>query len=101
MFACMGGDYVVVTAGEAEFPRRDLPIAARFMYLVPIGCYILASFLAGFNVNYMDPHLFHPWASTNSPTSYSPFIIALQYTSIKVLPTFLNGCFLFSAYTTG
>ncbi|MCJ1379437.1 Cationic amino acid transporter 2 [Xylographa soralifera] len=101
MFACMGGDYVVVTAGEAEFPRRDLPIAARFMYLVPIGCYIFASFLAGFNINYMDPHLFHPWASINSPTSYSPFIIALQYTTIKVLPTFLNGCFLFSAYTTG
>ncbi|MCJ1417616.1 Cationic amino acid transporter 2 [Xylographa parallela] len=101
MFACMGGDYVIVTAGEAESPRRDLPIAARFMYLVPIGCYMLASFIAGFNVNYMDPHLFRPYASTNSATSYSPFIIALQYTSIKVLPTFLNGCFLFSAYTTG
>ncbi|MCJ1283638.1 Cationic amino acid transporter 2 [Xylographa opegraphella] len=101
MFACMGGDYVVVTAGEAESPRRDLPIAARFMYLVPISCYILASFLAGFNVNYMDPHLFHPWASANSSASNSPFIIALGYTTIKVLPTFLNGCFLFSAYTTG
>lgn len=99
MFACMGGDIVIVTAGEAESPRRDLPVAARFMYLAPISLYVLTSFLVGFNVNYLEPKLFHPFASDNIGTSHSPFLIALTYTTIKVLPTILNACFLFAAYT--
>jgi yeast amino acid transporter len=99
MFACMGGDIVVVTAGEAESPRRDLAPATRFMYLLPIGCYVLGSLLVGFNINYMDPKLFHPFAAWNYTTSHSPFIIALGYTSIRVLPGILKAGFLFSAYT--
>jgi yeast amino acid transporter len=71
------------------------------MYLLPIGCYLLTSFLVGFNINFMDPNLFHPFAAWNSTTSHSPFIIALAYTSIRVLPAVLKGCFLFSAYTAG
>ena len=102
MFACMGGDIVIVTAGESEAPRKDLPAAARFMYLAPIGFYLLASFLVGFNVNSGDPQLYHPYAAPgfNQPGSHSPFIIATHYTSLsKALPAFLNFCFLFSAYT--
>ncbi|ERF68588.1 hypothetical protein EPUS_04686 [Endocarpon pusillum Z07020] len=99
IFACMGGDLVIVTAGEAEAPRRDLAPSARFMYLVPISCYIFGSFLVGFNINFMDAKLFHPFASWNYTTSHSPFIIAVGYTSIRVLPALLKACFLFSAYT--
>lgn len=98
----MGGDIVIVTAGEARTPRRDLPAAARFMYLVPIGLYILASFLAGLNVNFGDPQLYHPYAAAeyNQAGYHSPFLIALKYTSMpKALSTFFNACFLFSAYT--
>jgi hypothetical protein len=71
------------------------------MYLAPIGFYVFASFLLGFNINYTEPDLFHPWANSqhNSNVSHLPFTIVLKYTSIKVLPTFLNGCFVFSAYT--
>lgn len=101
MFACMGGDLVIVTAGEAESPRRDLAPSARFMYLVPIACYVLCSFLVGFNINYMDPKIYHPFAAWNYTTSHSPFVIALGYTSIKVLPAVLKASFLFSAYTAG
>lgn len=101
MFACIGADVVIVTAGEAESPRKDLPSVTRFMYLAPIGFYVLASFLLGFNINYSEPNLFHPWADAdhNSKGSHSPFILVLKYTSIRVLPNFLNACFLFSAYT--
>ena len=101
MSTLMGGDIVIVAAGEAKSPRKDLPQAVRFMYLAPIGCYIFASFLLGFNINYTEPDLFHPWANSqhNSNVSHSPFTIVLHYTSIKVLPTFLDGCFVFSAYT--
>ena len=101
MFTLMGGDIVIVAAGEAKSPRKDLPQVVRFMYLAPIGCYVFASFLLGFNINYTEPDLLHPWANSqpNPNVSQSPFAIVLKYTSIKVLPTFLNGCFVFSAYT--
>ena len=95
----MGGDIVIVTAGEAEFPRQDLPSVTRFMYLAPIGFYVLASFLAGLNINYSEIDLFHPWADHNSAVSHSPFILVLKHTTIRVLPSVLNGCFLFAAYT--
>ena len=101
MFTLMGGDIVIVAAGEAKSPRKDLPQAVRFMYLAPICCYLLASFLVGFNINYTEPDLFHTWADSqhNPNVSHSPFVIVLRYTSIKVLPNFINGCFVFSAYT--
>jgi len=101
MYALIGGDIAIVAAGKAKSPRKDLPQTVRFMYLAPIGCYIFASFLLGFNINYTEPDLFHPWANSqhNSNVSHFPFTIVLKYTSIKVLPTFLNGCFVFSAYT--
>lgn len=95
----MGGDIVIVAAGEAERPREDLPPAARFMYMAPITLYVLSSLLVGLNVNYLDSSLFHPWALFNEDVPHSPFIVALKYTSIEVLPSFLNACFLISAYT--
>jgi amino acid transporter len=98
IFACIGDDIVVVTAGKAENPHRDLPLAACFMYLAPISFYVLLSFVLGFNINYYNPDLFHTWARDDRNISHSPFIIVMKYTSIKVLPGFLNGCFLFAAY---
>jgi len=104
LFSCMGGDIVIVTAGEAKRPRTDLPPVTRFMYLVPIAFYILASFLVGLNINFMDPDLYHPFAKPAADAlniSHSPFIIAITHTSIKALPKVLNACFLVSAYTAG
>lgn len=99
MFYCMGGDIIIVTAGEAKNPHRDLPAAARFMYMAPIGFYVLLSFVLGFNINYFNKDLFHIWANDNENISHSPFIIVMKHTSVKVLPNFLNACFLFSAYS--
>jgi amino acid transporter len=99
VFACMGGDLVIVTAGEAKRPRADLPNAARFMYLVPIGLYVLTSLLVGFNINYTDPDLARPYSTHNSAASHSPFIIVAKTTSLKIVPDFLRACFLISAYS--
>ncbi|KAI9751513.1 MAG: Cationic amino acid transporter 2 [Lichina confinis] len=102
MFSCWGADSVLVTAGEAASPRRDLPQAARFMYLVPVGLYILMTFLLGFNINFLDPGLLRPWIELTQPTAAttSPFIIVVKRAGIETLPSVLNACFLVSAYTT-
>ncbi|KAI9776857.1 MAG: Cationic amino acid transporter 2 [Geoglossum umbratile] len=104
MFACTGGDIVIVTAGEAKYPRRDLPPVARFMYLAPIGLYVITALFLGMNINYMNPDLYHPWEKPvpgAPPISHSPFIIVLKNTTIAVLPKFINACFFISSYTAG
>ncbi|OCL08475.1 hypothetical protein AOQ84DRAFT_439560 [Glonium stellatum] len=99
MFACMGGDIVVVTAGEAKRPRNDLPPATRFMYWVPLSLYFIASLCVGFNINFADPDLFRAYSLKNTNSSHSPFIIVVKSTAIKILPNILNACFLISGYS--
>ncbi len=100
---------VLVTAAEAESPRRDLPVAARYMYLLPVTLYMVGVVLVGLCVDYLDillPHQHIPQPSTSNPrfigittAARSPFVIAIQAAGITVLPSFLNAAFLFSALT--
>ena len=108
MFQFMGGEMVLVTAAEAESPRRDLPIAARYMYLLPVSLYLVAIFLVGLCINYLDPRLLHPhvdYYPTGSRLdgittgTRSPFVIVIQNAGISGLPGFLNAAFIFSALT--
>ena len=87
---------VLVTAGEAKAPRIDLPKAARYMYLLPVSFYIVAIFLLGLCINYVDPRLGHPHIDSNDGTHLdglttakrSPFVIAVDNAGINVLPGF-------------
>ncbi|CAF9921060.1 MAG: Cationic amino acid transporter 2 [Heterodermia speciosa] len=109
MFQFMGGEIVLVTAGEAKRPRRDLPTAARYMYLLPVGFYLVAILLVGLNVNYLDPRIYHShisWYPESEPrldgiatVLRSPFVIAIKNAGIKFLPGFLDACFIISAMT--
>jgi yeast amino acid transporter len=100
MFQFMGGDMVLMTAAEAKFPRRDLPKAARFMYLLPVGFYLVAIILVGLNINYLDPRLDHPHVPGGLLTARrSPFVLPIIDAGIPGLPGFFNACFIFSALT--
>lgn len=109
MFQFLGGEIVLVTAAEAESPRRDLPVAARYMYLLPVTFYIVAILLVGICTNYLDPMLPHQHIQPGSlvdirfigitTANRSPFVIAIQAAGITVLPSFLNAAFIFSALT--
>ena len=109
MFQFMGGEIVLATAGEAKKPRHDLPTAARYMYLLPVGFYLIAILLVGINVNYLDPRIYHTHVSWDlEPEARldgivtarrSPFVIVIQNAGIRALPGFLDACFIFSALT--
>ena len=98
---------VLVTAAEAESPRRDLPVAARYMYLLPVSLYMVGILLVGLCVDYLNPRLSHLHVlSTLNPrligittAASSPYVIAIEEAGIKVLPSFLNAAFIFSAIT--
>ena len=103
----MGGEIVLVTAGEAKAPRRDLPTAARYMYLLPVILYLIAIVLVGLNIDYLDPRIYHThisWFTEErldgiQTARRSPFVIPIQNARIQVLPGFLDACFIFSALT--
>ncbi|KAL9035281.1 MAG: hypothetical protein Q9214_006655, partial [Letrouitia sp. 1 TL-2023] len=107
MFQFLGGDIVLVTAGEAKRPRRDLPTAARYMYLLPVGFNLVSILLVGLNINYLDPRIYHSHVSYSSEARLagvqtaerSPFVIAIKNAGLNVLPGFLNACFMLSALT--
>ena len=100
---------VLATAAEAESPRRDLPTAARYMYILPIGFYMVGIFLVGLCIDYKDPRLPHPHISFVSAlgsrlngvftVERSPFGIVVINAGIRGLPSFLNAAFIFSALT--
>jgi amino acid transporter len=102
MFSCMGGDYIAVTAGEAKNPYKDVPAAMSFVYLVPLSIYPFAMIAAAANVNYADPNLSKIYSRGNGPLGQhplSPFVIAVQTTTLQGLPQALNLFFIISAYT--
>ena len=107
MFQFMGGEIVLVTSGEAKHPMRDLPIAARYMYTLPVISYLLLILLLGLNVNYLDPRIYHSHVAYLAGTrldgiqtaARSPFVVVIQNAGIRVLPGFLDACFIFSALT--
>lgn len=107
MFQFMGGEIVLVTSGEAKRPMRDLPIAARYMYLLPVSFYLVAILFLGLNVNYLDPRIYHSHISYVVEQRLdgiitarrSPFVVVIQNAGIKAVPGFLDACYLFSALT--
>ncbi|CAF9938070.1 Cationic amino acid transporter 2 [Imshaugia aleurites] len=109
IFQFIGGEMVLVTAAETESPRRDLPVAARYMYLLPVSLYLIGILLVGLCVDYLNPllsHLHVPQSSTLNPrligittAATSPYVIAIQAAGIKVLPSFLNAAFVLAAIT--
>ena len=100
---------VLATSAEAESPRRDIPVAARYMYLLPVAFYLVAILLVGLCVDYLDPFLLHqhvlppsllgPRLVGITTVEDSPFVIAVVSAGITVLPGFLNAAFLVSALT--
>ena len=99
----------MVTSAEAESPRRDIPVAARYMYLLPVGFYLIAILLVGLCIDYLNPLLPHQHIQSESlkgprlmgytTAESSPFVIAIVAAGISVLPNFLNAAFLISALT--
>ncbi|KAF1995487.1 hypothetical protein P154DRAFT_580794 [Amniculicola lignicola CBS 123094] len=99
MFSCSGGEMIAMTAGEAKRPFKDVPIVMSFVYIVPLTLYPFVLMAAGANVNYADPNLPKMWSAGSGRMSQSPFVVAVQESSLHGLPKVLNAFFIVSAYT--
>jgi amino acid permease len=110
---------VVIAAGEAKYPRHDLPSTVRWIYWFAIVVYIELMILGAINVPFDDPAL-RPYAnpgfidvpaatlqifpSANNTKintgDRSPFIIAVKRAGFQsALPDVLNLALYLSALT--
>ncbi|KAL4919040.1 amino acid permease/ SLC12A domain-containing protein [Aspergillus aurantiobrunneus] len=93
-------ELIIVTAGEMESPRRNVPKAARrYIYRLVIF-YLLGALAIGVICSSQDPTLLSPDTNTNT-ASASPFVIAIQNAGIPVLRHIVNAAILTSAWSAG
>ncbi|KAI9700276.1 MAG: Cationic amino acid transporter 2 [Candelina mexicana] len=99
--AFIGVELPVVTAGEAKYPRRDLPKASRRIYLISNLVYVVSALIVAFNVPFTNPNLspLHGAANDSITGHRSPFVIAIVNAGITHLPGFVNAVFIFAAWT--
>ena len=90
-------ELVVVTGGEMESPRRNLPIAAR-RYIFRLLFFYIGTVLAiGCIVPSDDPALTNGGAGAGS----SPYVIGIKRAGINVLPSIINAGIIISAWSAG
>ncbi|KAL4786524.1 amino acid permease/ SLC12A domain-containing protein [Aspergillus varians] len=91
-------ELIIVTAGEMESPRRNVPKAARrYIYRLVIF-YLLGALAIGVICSSHDSALLT--GDTNN-ASASPFVAAIQSAGIPVLRHIVNAAILTSAWSAG
>ncbi|RDB21180.1 Dicarboxylic amino acid permease [Hypsizygus marmoreus] len=93
LFAYIGTELIGVTVGEAENPRRNIPIAIRRTFFRILVFYVGGVFVIGLIVPSTNDSLF---VATKSKTgaAASPFVVATTLVGIKVLNHVINGAIL-------
>ena len=90
-------ELVVVTGGEMESPRRNLPIAAQ-RYIFRLLFFYIGTVLAiSCIVPSNDPDLTNGGAGAGS----SPYVIGIKRAGIKTLPSIINAGIIISAWSAG
>ncbi|KAJ4298015.1 hypothetical protein N0V90_005914 [Kalmusia sp. IMI 367209] len=90
-------ELLVVTGGEMESPRRNLPIAGKRYFYRLVLFYCLGALMIGLIVPSNAPGLFGGGGGAAS----SPWAVAARIAGIKVLPSIINGLILASAWSAG
>lgn len=88
---------ISLPAAETKNPRRNIPKAAKRIFVRVLLFYVLTTFTIGLVVKSNDPNLLH---STGN-ASQSPFVIAARRAGIKVVPSIINAVVLTSAWSAG
>lgn len=88
---------LAIAAAETRNPRRNIPKAAKRVFIRVTVFYLLSLFVVGLIVPSNDPHLAH----NNGTASSSPFVVAATKAGVKVLPSIINAVVITSAWSSG
>jgi amino acid transporter len=96
-----GPDFIAMTAGEAQNPRKNMPLAFRGVFSRLTLFFTIGSLCAGLVVPYNDPDLIQALADPHAGASASPYVIAMRRMHIPVLPHIVNALVLTSVFSAG
>ena len=100
-FTIAGPEYVSMTAGEAENPRKVLPKAYRSIFWRLTTFFVLGSLAVGILVPYNDEKLIDAYSNGASGAAASPYVRSMDRLHIPVLPHIVNALILTSAFSAG
>ncbi|VUC26964.1 unnamed protein product [Clonostachys rosea] len=100
-FTIAGPDYVSITAGEAENPRKVMPRAFNTVFYRLTTFFILGALCVGILVPHNDPEMSGAFTSGQPGAAASPYVVAMNRLDISVLPHIVNGVILLSAFSAG
>ncbi|KAI9458500.1 dicarbixylic amino acid permease [Russula earlei] len=93
LFAYIGTELIGVTVGEAQNPRKNIPLAIRRTFWRILVFYIGGVFVIGLIVPSTNPDLFIANKSKVGAAA-SPFVVATTLAGIKVLNHIINAAIL-------
>ncbi|CAD6584483.1 MAG: hypothetical protein TREMPRED_003848 [Tremellales sp. Tagirdzhanova-0007] len=96
-YSFAGVETTAIAAAETKNPRRNVPRAAKHIFVRVTVFYLLSLFIVGLIVPSNDPSLL---SSTGTAAS-SPFVLAAERAGVKVLPSIVNAVVITSAWSSG
>ncbi|TFK88698.1 dicarbixylic amino acid permease [Polyporus arcularius HHB13444] len=93
LFAYIGTELIGVTVGEAQAPRKNIPIAIRRTFFRILVFYVGGVFVISLIVPSTDTNLFVANKS-KAGAAASPFVVATTLAGIKVLNHIINAAIL-------
>ncbi|TGZ78805.1 putative general amino acid permease [Ascodesmis nigricans] len=100
-FTIAGPDYVAITAGEAENPRKVMPRAFNAVFYRLTAFFVIGSLAVGIVVPYNDPTMRDAFLNGTPGAAASPYVIAMDRLKISGLPHLVNAIVLMSAFSAG
>ncbi|KAI5236630.1 amino acid permease-like protein [Aureobasidium subglaciale] len=97
VYSYSGIQNISIAASETQNPRRNIPMAAKRIFVRVLLFYVLTIFMVGLVVPSNDSHLL----KSTGTASQSPFVIAATRAGIKVVPSIINAVILTSAWSSG
>ncbi|KAI0016898.1 amino acid permease/ SLC12A domain-containing protein [Xylariomycetidae sp. FL0641] len=96
IYSYSGIQNITVAAAETQNPRRNIPKAAKRIFVRILLFYVLTIFMVTLVVSSENELLF-----SLSGTAQSPFVIAARSAGIQVFPSVINAVVLTSAWSSG
>ncbi|KAI1845749.1 hypothetical protein JX265_000072 [Neoarthrinium moseri] len=97
VYSFAGVETTSIAAAETKNPRRNIPRAAKHIFVRVFVFYILSLFVVGLIVPSDDPRLL----KSTGNAAQSPFVIAAEKAGVKVLPSIINAVVITSAWSSG
>lgn len=100
-FTIAGPDYVAMSAGEAENPRKVLPSAFKATFYRLAAFFILGSLCVGIVIPHNNETLRASIDTGESGAAGSPYVISMDLLNIPILPHIVNALILTAAFSAG